>query len=525
MHDDFGSPISRTTLNDSTRMRPFSMMPKGRDLKPLGGSTNSIIDEGASGKTPRGGQGGREASNKGCISPFSRESKESEVTVSSVKDLQTMLIEVEDDQILEVEGTLPLRAILFEATHLQRPQVTLEATEPRITPSKGLDAWSPKKVIRSRRREQARGHAKVVKHKAASAGGQAAGENRGQFFVSKADCTRTPINQDNEEIFKQLCDVEAQALKILKDLLLVESRAWNMSLIVKKGGPAELKLWEQLLDTWRELRDLEERIRQIDGCSTKKLEKYMSKARSQTWRKALQTLSKPKIQPSKCGIGQSGRQQDGPPLKPRAYHDNSPSRLGPSKVDETLVLRLQRELVKMMTTMMTTMEGRDTSPGGMRGKCSSSKRGRNPTREVDWYKGRAGEAEGCLRTLEEKAMSNIETVEAKVIAFQRKVAELETKLQRALKAKAVGTLRGKALRSISNDIRDLVLAEYLSSTRYKAMKEFNCSFFIREGFRMALKELSIHHPRLDFTDICTDALGVLQVDPLSETSNNNILTG
>ncbi|KAL6001737.1 hypothetical protein ACLOJK_007478 [Asimina triloba] len=105
----------------------------------------------------------------------------------------------------------------------------------RIAPTKGSDARNSKKIAR---------------------------EKSGQFFIPKADHIRTPTEWDIKEIFKWL-------YIILEDLLLVESRvirenvALGLELELDNEGkdPAELKLW-------RELKDLEERIRQINRCST-----------------------------------------------------------------------------------------------------------------------------------------------------------------------------------------------------------------------------------------------------------------
>ncbi|KAL5998539.1 hypothetical protein ACLOJK_009482 [Asimina triloba] len=74
---------------------------------------------------------------------------------------------------------------------------------------------------------------------------------------------------------KRLFDIEARALKILEDLLLIKSRVIqeNVSLGLKleldgEGqGPTELKLLERLPDVCRKPRDLEERIRLIDESS------------------------------------------------------------------------------------------------------------------------------------------------------------------------------------------------------------------------------------------------------------------
>ncbi|KAL5991569.1 hypothetical protein ACLOJK_012478 [Asimina triloba] len=46
------------------------------------------------------------------------------------------------------------------------------------------------------------GQAKVIEHKTVSAGGQAAGEKRSQFFIPKANHTMTSTNRDIKEIFK-----------------------------------------------------------------------------------------------------------------------------------------------------------------------------------------------------------------------------------------------------------------------------------------------------------------------------------
>ncbi|KAL6004322.1 hypothetical protein ACLOJK_004871, partial [Asimina triloba] len=60
----------------------------------------------------------------------------------------------------------------------------------------------------------------------------------------------------------------AQVLKILEDQLPIELRAIREDatlgiesrLDIERRGPVELKLREKLLDIWRELRDLKERM-------------------------------------------------------------------------------------------------------------------------------------------------------------------------------------------------------------------------------------------------------------------------
>ncbi|KAL5986630.1 hypothetical protein ACLOJK_014963 [Asimina triloba] len=62
----------------------------------------------------------------------------------------------------------------------------------------------------------------------------------------------------NEEIFRQPFDIEVKAMKILEDVLLVESRG---------DGPASRCCGNIFRDVWKELLELGERICLVDGCA------------------------------------------------------------------------------------------------------------------------------------------------------------------------------------------------------------------------------------------------------------------
>ncbi|KAL5974834.1 hypothetical protein ACLOJK_031506 [Asimina triloba] len=66
--------------------------------------------------------------------------------------------------------------------------------------------------------------------------------------------------------------------------------------------------------------------------------------------------------------------------------------------------------------------------------------------------------EGQLNALREKAPSDLKAVEGKAKAFERRPARLEAELRCAPKAGAANTSKGESSRPISNDIRDLVLS-------------------------------------------------------------------
>ncbi|KAL6009567.1 hypothetical protein ACLOJK_022797 [Asimina triloba] len=80
----------------------------------------------------------------------------------------------------------------------------------------------------------------------------------------------------NEEIFPWPFNMEARVMKILGDLLAIESRGiWEnhalgllSSLDEERRGLSEQMLKKFLPDVWRELSELEERIRLIDGCAS-----------------------------------------------------------------------------------------------------------------------------------------------------------------------------------------------------------------------------------------------------------------
>ncbi|KAL6004631.1 hypothetical protein ACLOJK_005186, partial [Asimina triloba] len=86
----------------------------------------------------------------------------------------------------------------------------------------------------------------------------------------------------NEEIFCRPFDMEARAIKILGDLLPVESRGVRKNyalgllstLDVEGRGLGEQMLKKFLPDVWRELLELEERIRLVDGYSSREEYRY-----------------------------------------------------------------------------------------------------------------------------------------------------------------------------------------------------------------------------------------------------------
>ncbi|KAL5974648.1 hypothetical protein ACLOJK_031318 [Asimina triloba] len=104
---------------------------------------------------------------------------------------------------------------------------------------------------------------------------------------------------------------------------------------------------------------------------------------------------------------------------------------------------------------------------------------------------------------------------------------------KAARVKGGATLReasdfkGWASESVSNDIQDHILVEYLSITCYKAREEFNCSFFTHEKFRMTLEELSIRHPKLYLTKIVLyiDLFLIIECDLLDVGREINLIKG
>ncbi|KAL5985227.1 hypothetical protein ACLOJK_036465 [Asimina triloba] len=81
---------------------------------------------------------------------------------------------------------------------------------------------------------------------------------------------------DTKEIFRQSFDMEARALKILDNLLPVQGYPGERHLGPDEEGrgPGERMLQEFLPNMWRELRDLEERVCIIDGCSSQEEYRY-----------------------------------------------------------------------------------------------------------------------------------------------------------------------------------------------------------------------------------------------------------
>ncbi|KAL5997864.1 hypothetical protein ACLOJK_008796 [Asimina triloba] len=106
--------------------------------------------------------------------------------------------------------------------------------------------------------------------------GQTARERRGQVSSPKVDLAHTSFAQDAKEIFERSFDMEARAIKILEDFFPAKSRVIqeNVTLGLESTfnsegrNPAELMLLKFLLSVWNELKDLNKRIRLIDGYST-----------------------------------------------------------------------------------------------------------------------------------------------------------------------------------------------------------------------------------------------------------------
>ncbi|KAL5979134.1 hypothetical protein ACLOJK_019031 [Asimina triloba] len=90
--------------------------------------------------------------------------------------------------------------------------------------------------------------------------------------------TPTPVaTRGDKEIFWRPFDVEARVLKILNDLLPVQSRSIRESNALGQAMPLDMEgcgliewmLLEFLLNIWWELMDLEESILLIDGCASR----------------------------------------------------------------------------------------------------------------------------------------------------------------------------------------------------------------------------------------------------------------
>ncbi|KAL5985697.1 hypothetical protein ACLOJK_027684 [Asimina triloba] len=133
------------------------------------------------------------------------------------------------------------------------------AAETRNAPAKGPNARRPKKITRFHGKEQAR----VAEQEVTSIEDQTV-EEKSQFFTPKVDRAGTSTDQESKEILKQLYNIEARVVKILKDLLLVKSRVIREN--IASGLEPELDNEVEVLlkcrpDDWREFRDLKERIR------------------------------------------------------------------------------------------------------------------------------------------------------------------------------------------------------------------------------------------------------------------------
>ncbi|KAL6004365.1 hypothetical protein ACLOJK_004917 [Asimina triloba] len=65
--------------------------------------------------------------------------------------------------------------------------------------------------------------------------------------------------------------------------------------------------------------------------------------------------------------------------------------------------------------------------------------------------------------------------------------KLEAKLKQELKEKKVSVPESRISRPKLNQVRDMVLAEYLSNTNYKARENSNHLFYVHERFQKALR--------------------------------------
>ncbi|KAL5997553.1 hypothetical protein ACLOJK_008483 [Asimina triloba] len=135
----------------------------------------------------------------------------------------------------------------------------------------GLVVWSPNKMAQARG-ESTNARVEVV---GSFLAGQAVRERRGLALSVRVGLGRTSSSWDDNEVFWWQFDIEAQVLKILGDLLLMESRVIRKSatlgqepvLDCEGQGPRELMMLKFLPNIRRELQDIEEKIRSVDGCS------------------------------------------------------------------------------------------------------------------------------------------------------------------------------------------------------------------------------------------------------------------
>ncbi|KAL6004485.1 hypothetical protein ACLOJK_005038 [Asimina triloba] len=143
------------------------------------------------------------------------EDLQARIEVSTEKGLRTMTVEAGDDNMLEVEDALSLRAVISRGQETVAGGLKAALTKAKDVPGKGSTSQSPKKMAWARRKEQVNGKVEVAEQKMTLAVGRTVKEKRSQ--------TSTPM--DNREIFQWSFGVKARVLKILKDMLRVESRA------------------------------------------------------------------------------------------------------------------------------------------------------------------------------------------------------------------------------------------------------------------------------------------------------------
>ncbi|KAL5990371.1 hypothetical protein ACLOJK_011271 [Asimina triloba] len=115
--------------------------------------------------------------------------------VSLTKDPRVVIVEVDDDNMLEVEDALPLRAVIPTTTGLLRLKGALEASKPSLkvisleatlakgpkakdVPTKGPTVQSPKKMAWAHEKEHVKDGAKASESKIAFATDQIIEEKR-----------------------------------------------------------------------------------------------------------------------------------------------------------------------------------------------------------------------------------------------------------------------------------------------------------------------------------------------------------
>ncbi|KAL5995358.1 hypothetical protein ACLOJK_025416 [Asimina triloba] len=246
------------------------------------------------------------------------------------------------------------------------------------------------------------------------------------FFIPKADHDRISADWDNKELFKWLYDIEARALKILEDMLLVElmvihenaTLGFKPEFDIEDRDPTKLKLWE------------------LEGAQGPRGRKYIIMMGASSGQSIVIMYSE-REPSSKLVVAM-----------PKMRHSRRGLEMELAKaceIRDAMIAEVAKE-------KRVGPRGNSLNTGG---KDSNDERRVALREKLSAARAKQARLEGQLHTLEEKTILDLGAAKDKAKTFQSKVADLDAKLQRTSRAKVVGNPRGESSRSASNDVWDL----------------------------------------------------------------------